>query len=496
MTALSLVEMQDPVRVERDNVTPMNWRVDDEAQEAWAATSMSHRLAILHRARGTVASQTEALCAAIPPDLARNAADTQVAEIVPLLAACKFLEKEAANLLAPRRLGSRGRPLWLLGVSSEVHRVALGRVLVIAPSNYPLFLPGVQVLQALAAGNAVVWKPGRGGRPVALLFAAILAQAGLPQNLLIVTDESIEAAREVVADGVDKVFFTGSAASGRALLRQLAETLTPCVAELSGCDAVFVLPSADLRRVVKALAFGMRLNGSATCMAPRRILLVGANKERKQNFVGMLLSALDWVKGVRLSPGAQQELHSLIAGAVEAGAVLHGQLDAEQQPILITGVDPSMPIAQADIFAPLLSLLEASTLSEAIAMNEQSPYALTASIFGNEREARALAERLTAGSIVINDLIVPTADPRLPFGGRRNSGSGVTRGAEGLLEMTAVKSIAVRRGTNTRHFEETTHEHEQLFEGAVRAQHARTMMQRLAGWRQMISAAKNLNSRH
>jgi aldehyde dehydrogenase (NAD+) len=482
----------------RGIVTPMVQivQMSPEVQQTWAATPITERLRVLRRAKHIFVSQTEALCAAVPPELARNCADTLVAEVLPLLAACKFLEDEAAKILAPRRLGRRGRPLWLSGVSSEVQRVALGRVMVIAPSNYPLFLPGVQVLQALAAGNAVVWKPGHGGQPIALLFADVMTKAGLPQGLLLVTDESIEAAQEVIAEGVDKVFFTGSAASGRVLLRQLAEALTPCVAELSGCDAVFVLPSADISRVVKALAFGMRLNGSATCMAPRRIILVGANEERRRTFIGSLLTALDWVKGVRLPAKVQEELHGLIAEAVEAGATLHGKLESEQQPILLAGVTPSMRIAGADIFAPVLSLMEARDLTTAIAMHEQCPYALTASIFGDERETCSLAERLTAGTVVINDLIVPTADPRLPFGGRRNSGFGVTRGKEGLLEMTAVKVITARRGESTRHFDATTETHQQLFEGVIRAQHSKTWKQRIAGLKQMISAAKNVNGKH
>ena len=371
----------------------------------------------------------------------------------------------------------------------------MGRVLVIAPSNYPLFLPGVQVLQALAAGNSVVWKPGRGGTAVAEIFESILRDAGLPEGLLRITDETVKAAQDVIAEGVDKVFFTGSAASGKTLMKQLAETLTPCVAELSGCDAVFVLASANLSRVVKALAFGMRLNGSATCMAPRRILLVGADEKRRSEFVRMLLVSLDWVKGVRLSAQVRREVHLLIEDAIHAGAQTHGELETLQQPIVMTGVTPSMLAARSDIFAPMLAVMEAHDLAEAVALHEACPYALTAAIFGDEKQARVLAMEITAGTVTINDLIVPTVDPRVPFGGRRCSGFGVTRGAEGLLEMTAPKTIAVRGGNSTRHFDATIAAHEDLFDGVISASHRRTWSERMAGIRQIASAAKKFSGK-
>jgi len=462
-------------------------------QQAWASLPIAERLAVLKRARHIFAKSTSDLCDAVSPDLTRNAADTRVAEILPLLEACRFLEREAAKILGPKRLGRRGRPFWLAGVSSEVHRVPMGRILVIAPSNYPLFLPSVQVLQALAAGNSVVWKPGRGGRAMALLFAAIMREAGLPAGLLAVTDESVAAAQQTIAAGVDKVFFTGSAAVGRELLRQLADTLTPCVAELSGCDAVFILPSADLSRVVQALAFGMRLNGSATCMAPRRVFLIDADDERRPHFVGMLLTALDWIQGVTLPEHVQRELHILIDDAVRAGAQVHGELNAEQRPILVTGVTPAMLVTQTDIFAPILATMDARDAQEAIALYEACPYALTASIFGNEREGRALAAKITAGTVAINDLIVPTVDPRVPFGGRRDSGFGVTRGTEGLLEMTAAKTISVRRGRSTRHFDATIPAHEELFDGVINMSHRARWSERLAGLRQMLRAARKLS---
>ena len=404
-----------------------------------------------------------------------------VAEVLPLLAAGKFLEQQAEKILRARRLGTTGLPFWLSGLESEIQRVPFGLVLVIGPANYPLFLPGVQTLQGLAAGNAVVWKPGRGGGAVAELFANAMYRAGLPRELLRITDESAEAAEREIASGADKVFFTGSASTGQLLLKRLADTLTPCVAELSGCDAVVVLPSAEMGRVVQALAFGMRLNGSATCMAPRRVLLVDAADGWRSEFVERLQEALRLVGGIALPKRIRQQLSGLLDEARRGGATVLGDGDGGMfGPVLIVDATAEMRIARTDVFAPVLTVIDIEGDAGVLAAQEACPFGLTTSIFGNEVEARRLAAKLTSGTVLVNDLIVPTADPRVPFGGRRQSGFGVTRGAEGLLEMTAVRTVAVRRGGSVRHYEATGHAHEGLFRGAILASHAATLRERWA----------------
>ena len=146
------------------------------ATREWVELGVARRLTILRRARVLMAERAETFADAVSDELARSHADTLVAEVLPLLAAIRFLERDAAKVLATRHAGVSGRPLWLGRVVSDVERVPLGRVLVIAVSNYPLLLPGVQVAQALAAGNAVIWKPGRGGRRVAMLFTTTLRE--------------------------------------------------------------------------------------------------------------------------------------------------------------------------------------------------------------------------------------------------------------------------------------------------------------------------------
>src|SRR5690606_29010790 len=134
--------------------------------------------------------------------------------------------------------------------------------------------------QALAAGNAVIVKPAEGCEPLLRRFAACVFSAGVPAQLLQILDSSVAAGQAAMEAGVDKVFLTGSAATGRAVLAQLSQRLTPATMELSGCDAVFVTDRADLTRVARCLAYALRLNGGATCIAPRRVFVSPTHEER------------------------------------------------------------------------------------------------------------------------------------------------------------------------------------------------------------------------
>jgi acyl-CoA reductase-like NAD-dependent aldehyde dehydrogenase len=460
-------------------------------QAQWAATPVLARLKILRAARHRMASLSEDFTTAISPSLARSKADTLVTELLPLLDACRFLERKANSILKPRKLGRSGRPLWLGGVQAEVHREPLGHVLVIGPSNFPLFLPGVQTLQALAAGNSVTWKPGAGGAGVAMLFARSLREAGLPEGLLAIADESLEAAQQALAEGADKVVFTGSSQTGRAVLSTLAETATPSVMELSGADAILVMPSADLSMVAKAVAFGLRLNGGAVCMSPRRLF---ASRASMAELKPLLHAELARIAPVALHGSTASRLHDMLEEARLEGAVISGELRPEAQlPIVVTNAHARMRIASSDIFAPVITLLEAESMLHALDQYAQCPYALTASIFcgsSDEKQARAMAKMLKAGTVLINDVIAPTADPRVPFGGRGASGYGVTRGAEGLLEMTAMKTLLVRRGGSMKHLEATQDSDAPMFSGLIALMHGQGFKQRWNVLRQLIKSTR------
>lgn len=490
------------------------------AQLRWAARPLTERLQIFRAARHRIAAQPALFARAISSDLARSEADTLVAELLPLLDAIRFLERNARRLLAPQRFGSRHRPLWLTGVAAEIHRAPLGHVAVIGPANFPLFLPGVQSIQALVAGNAVTWKPGRGGQRVAALLAHVLRESGLPRGVLHIAEESVEAAQAVLAQPPDKVVFTGSAAAARHILATLAQTATPSTMELSGADAVLVLPTADLAVVAKAVAFGLRLNGAEVCMSPRRLV---ATRETLHALRPLLAAELAKVPAVPLKPTTAATLRQLLEEAVAAGAVpvplsaaaepngesiptpaqplvaaepplptpLPHTGEPGSRPLLLDRATPAMAITRADLFAPVLSLLEAPSVLHMAAHVNDNPYGLTAAIFGDPAAARTLAAELRVGTVLINDLIAPTADPRVPFGGRGASGFGTTRGAEGLLEMTTSKTLLVRQKGSTRHYDPLSKQDLPLFSALIGALHAGTPKQRWHSVKQLIAAARS-----
>ena len=308
-----------------------------------------------------------------------------------------------------------------------------GIVLILAPGNYPLFLPGAQALQALAAGNAVAIKPAPGcGEPIRAL-AALLDQAGLPEGTLQILPE--DSGPAALRAGYDYVVLTGSAETGVAVAREAAETLTPSAMELSGVDAAFILPGADLAVAAASLAYGLRLNAGATCIAPRRVFVPSA---MEADLLSRLLAQLP--PPAAIPKPTETRLVALLADAEAKGARI-----VARNPAIIAGAAPDLPILQQDVFAPWLALIPVADIDAALPGQPTSAPTPSAPVSSPPADAYALAARVDAGSVCVNDLIMPTADPRLPFGGRHRSGFGVTRGAEGLLDMTIVKTVSTRR---------------------------------------------------
>jgi acyl-CoA reductase-like NAD-dependent aldehyde dehydrogenase len=469
------------------------------SQRAWEETSLSERIAVIARLRQRMALRARELAETVPTNvpggLHRTVADTLGSEIVPLLAACRFVEREAGRILRTRRLGRRGRPIWLTGVQTEVERAALGVVLVVGAGNYPLLLAGVQTIQALTAGNAVLWKPASGTAAAADTLRVMLVGCGLNPELLTVLDPGVESVSEVIAAGVDHVVLTGSAQTGKAVMRQLAETLTPATMELSGCDAVFVLSGAELEHMVRAIGFGLRFNGSFTCMAPRRVFLVGLSEGEAAQIEARLVAMARELAPVPLPAKTEELLRGLIADARGRGAeiALDGLGDSRGVgATLIYRATPAMRAMQEDIFAPVLSLMRAADLGEALAANGACPYALTAAIFGPAAEARKLVGRLRVGNVLINDIVIPTVDPRAAFGGRGRSGFGVTRGAEGLLAMTTPRTVQVQHGRISFPYQATGDGHVELFGGLAQMLYGDGLRNRWSGFLRLVRAGRSL----
>jgi len=474
-----------------------------QAQLAWSQRKIGERTAILAKLRSLLVESRHLISEAIESQSRQDYRETIASELMPLADSAKWLNKAAKRVLAPRYLDGGGSPSWLGRLRSVVHRVPHGLVMIIGTWNYPLFLPGVQILHALAAGNAVVFKPAPGCDRISYLLVSLMIRAGVPEALIVLLDSSLESAQHAIEIGVDKVIMTGSSRSGRTVLHSLADHLTPAVMELSGCDAVYVLPGADMHRVCDLLVFGLRLNGGATCMAPRRVFVP---KKSSEVFHRLLRQRLEdsrqksWT--TRVSSQTYHQLWEGVEDAVRKGARVFsgGPRAAISSPaenpesvscghLVLTDVTTEMRLCSEDIFAPLAMIIPVDDWSDALRADSRCPYALSASIFGPIEDALRLVRFVSAGFVSINDLIVPTADPRLPFGGRGESGYGVTRGNEGLLEMTFPKVVSTRLGSWLPHAKLPEPSDEELLDGLLQFSHHNLIKVRLRGLVQTVRAA-------
>ncbi len=186
-----------------------------QAQERWAAIPVRERVQVVWRLRAALLDAIPSLCAAVEKDLGRPPEQTLPAEIFSIAAGCRFLEKRAHRVLAPRRV--EGPPVWLFGQKDWVHRRPRGVVGIIGTWNYPLYLNGVQIMQALVAGNSVLWKPSEVAPHAADALEAWLAKAQLPEGLFVRLPATREAGVQLADADIAHVVFTGHASTGRKL---------------------------------------------------------------------------------------------------------------------------------------------------------------------------------------------------------------------------------------------------------------------------------------
>lgn len=474
------------------------------AQENWRQTPLKERAKRISRFAACLVEHRKELANAILYPNRTSYLETITSELLPLAETAKWLGSNAGSILKPRRTSRLKTPMWLGSIKTRIERVPRGVILILGTWNYPIYLTGSQMLHALIAGNGLVIKPAPGCEAVTSKLAEMCILCGIPSELILVIDSSVESGKSAMEIGVDHVIMTGSSRSGRRVLEQSIGNLSSATLELSGCDSVLVLPSADLERLTKLLRFGLRINGGATCIAPRRIFVLESMFEK---FTELLKQKLLQPQSPRwstwVSPSTYEQLQPMINEALNQGAslLLDWQCDQQNPPnlptenpasnwiatgqIVVCDVTPDMQLYGLDIFAPLMTILRVKDIDQAIEYNNRCKYGLCVSLFGQENQAESLAPRLSAGSVLVNDLVVPTADPRLPFGGRGESGFGVTRGAEGLLEMTVPQVITIRRGKWLPHSDLPHPQDEQLLDGLLQFQHG-------GGWTLRISGLKRL----
>lgn len=467
------------------------------AQQAWADLSVRQRLRPVRALRHLLATECDRLCDAAARDVGKTAEETLGGEVLPLADAYRFVERQAARLLRPRRVPASQRPLWLWGQTDTVHRRPRGVVGIIGTWNYPLLLNGVQMAQALTAGNAVLWKPSEVAPECAVVLLDLFGKAGFPADLIQALEPTRENGRVLVEAAVDHVVFTGSAEVGSKIAARLGERLISSTLELSGIDAQFVLADADVALAARAAWFGTTLNRGQTCIAVRRAFV---ERSIYPEFCDRLRDLASNAMAMRLAlPSQIQQAERLVREALAEGGRLlmdrraSAASASEWPPTVVVDAKPTMALCREASFAPLMAIVPVDGPEEALDMDRQCPYSLGASIFTQAPgQATRMAAALRSGAVTVNDVIAPTAHPATPFGGTGQSGWGVTQGAEGLLEMTVPQVVSVRGGRFRPHYDlapgQGGKSHETLIRGLLQSGHSATLAARLHGWRRLLAA--------
>jgi aldehyde dehydrogenase (NAD+) len=339
-------------------------------------------------------------------------------------------------------------------------RVPYGVTGHVIPWNYPLLLGTRGIAAALATGNTVVAKPPSHAPLTTMWIGEYLLEA-LPAGVVNVVPgpgSEVGATLTTHAD-VDAITFTGSTDVGRGVLRDAAEHITHVDVELGGKSPAVVLPDADVENAARGIVAGIFSNAGQNCVATSRCLV---HESVHDELVAKLVAKTERITlgpgtdpdtdmGPVISEGAREEILGYVDGAVEAGAtrLTGGGVPDDPaladgtfvEPTILDDVTPEMAVGREEIFGPVLSVVTVESTDEAIAVANDSPYALAAALWTEGLEATRLARRLNHGLVAVNTY--PVSMPQSPWGGNRESGIGREGGLEGVDAFTTVDSVVV-----------------------------------------------------
>ncbi len=385
--------------------------------------------------------------------------DDATLEIVNTILHLDWAARHAERVLRPRRV-SPG--LAMLNQAASVEYQPLGVVGVIGPWNYPVLTPMGSIGYALAAGNAVVFKPseltpGTGQWLVQSLAEVLLTVFGDTEPVLQLVTGDGAAGSALATSGVDKLAFTGSAATARKVLAAAAQTLTPVLAECGGKDALLVAADADLDAAADAAAWGAMSNAGQTCVGIERVYVVDSVYHA---FLGKLTERVAALRpgddppaayGPMTLPGQVDVVERHLADAVaRGGRAVVGGLDAVHAPyiapVILVDVPEESAVVREETFGPVVTVTPVASLADAVRLANASPYALGSAVFTRGRRSGLRAARaLRAGMTSVNSVLAFVAVPALPFGGVGESGFGRIHGADGLREFSRAKAITRQR---------------------------------------------------
>lgn len=439
------------------------WPIDDEARvvevvdrarlaaQWWADLGYQGRRERLLAWRGVLARRIRQLAHLMHRENGKPLDDATL-EVVLTIDHLDWAAKHARRVLGPRTVRSS---FLSLNQQAWLEYQPLGVIGVIGPWNYPVFTPMGSIAYALAAGNAVVFKPSEYTPGVGAWLVDTFAEVVPEQPVLQLVTGYGATGAALCRSGVAKVAFTGSTATAKKVMAECADRLTPVLIECGGKDALIVDADADLDAAADAAAWGGMSNAGQTCIGVERVFVADAVYD---DFVAKLVQKVRTLRpgsdpaasyGPITMPSQVDVIRRHIEEAIERGGrALVGGPDAVQPPyvapVLLVDVPEDAPANTEETFGPTLSVTRVRDADEAVDRTNSSAYGLGAAVFSRSR-GMELARRIRSGMTSVNSAISFATVPALPFGGVADSGFGRIHGADGLREFCRAKAITRQR---------------------------------------------------
>ncbi|MPY77926.1 MAG: aldehyde dehydrogenase family protein [Actinophytocola sp.] len=422
-----------------------------EAAAFWDQLGFAGRAQRLRKWKSIVTRRLPELCALVRAETGKPEGDAQL-EIVLAIEHIEWAAKHAKKVLGSQR---RSPGLLLANNAASVEYQPLGVVGAIGPWNYPVYTPLGSVTYALAAGNAVVFKPSEYTPGVGKWLVDTFAEAVPEHPVLQLITGFGETGAALAASDVDKIAFTGSAATGKKVMATAAQRLTPVVIEGGGKDAVLVDADADLDAAADATVWGACANAGQTCAGVERAYV---HEKVYDDFVAKVVEKVGAVRGgsepdAQYGPMTMRSQLDVIRRHVEdalerGGKAVYGGLDSigerSVQPIVLVDVPEDAAAVREETFGPTVTIAKVRDMDEAVARANDSTYGLGSAVF-TRGKGTDVARRLRTGATSINAPLSFAGIASLPFGGHGDSGFGRIHGPEGLREFARPKAIARQR---------------------------------------------------
>lgn len=428
-----------------------------KAQAAWGVLPIEERATRLLRFRDALVLRADEIVDVVSRECGKPRNDALAHEVLILVDLFTYYCKTASRILAPREIGLH----LLKHKKSVVHHVPRGVVGVIGTWNFPFVIPMGDVVAALVTGSAVVAKPSE-VTPLSLEKAKEIFDAtGLPEDLFTVVHGGGDVGQAMIEGGIQKLCFTGGTETGKRVAAACGQNLVPCVMELGGKAPLVACEDCDVERTARAIVFGGFVNSGQVCISVERVYAHAKVHDALVARVGELTRELrqgDPAGGETVDVGAiifdkqieVAERH--VADAVAKGAeiVAGGRRRAGPgqffEPTVLAKCDHTMTVMKEEIFGPIVPIQKVASEDEAVRLANDSHLGLNAYVFTKDRaKGERLAQRIEAGSVIVNDVLVNYGAAEAPFGGIKQSGYGRIHGDDALRAMAETRHVLTSR---------------------------------------------------